>query len=264
MCAVPHLVRFTYSFRIEKSVSQRLSWALSHPEGAFFFSQKNTEEQNTQRFIKIAAPPPSPPPKGRGVITEIPMWGGCWLLFASSSVSTIAETLCVLCMPKAFCGLETCAKRLSELCALCERKNSAGWEKKLPSNLHESYLIERMRFISHRRTQKNRTRSIPQRHQVNRFHRTLQPPLAETLCDICMPKAFCEFKTVRKWVLFDLWVLWEKKSPLWEKELSCFFIMLLFCRQTTPFMIRKRLLICRTTGYLLNLEHIVKTNKKAK
>ena len=27
-------------------------------------------------------------------------------------------------MPKAFCGLEMCAKRLSELCALCERKNS--------------------------------------------------------------------------------------------------------------------------------------------
>ena len=27
-------------------------------------------------------------------------------------------------MPKAFCVLETCAKMLSELCALCERKNS--------------------------------------------------------------------------------------------------------------------------------------------
>ena len=27
-------------------------------------------------------------------------------------------------MPKAFCELEMCAKRLSELCALCERKNS--------------------------------------------------------------------------------------------------------------------------------------------
>ena len=27
-------------------------------------------------------------------------------------------------MPKAFCGLETCAKMLSELCALCERKIS--------------------------------------------------------------------------------------------------------------------------------------------
>ena len=71
---------------------------------------------------KIAAPPPTPPPKGRGVITEIPMLGGCRLLFASLLVSTIAETLCVLCMPKAFCGLEMCAKRLSELCALCERK----------------------------------------------------------------------------------------------------------------------------------------------
>ena len=51
------------------------------------------------------------------------MWGGCRLLFASLLVSTIAETLCVLCMPKAFCVLEMCAKRLSELCALCERKN---------------------------------------------------------------------------------------------------------------------------------------------
>jgi len=27
-------------------------------------------------------------------------------------------------MPEAFCGLEMCAKRLSELCALCERKTS--------------------------------------------------------------------------------------------------------------------------------------------
>jgi len=104
-------------------------------EGAFSFSQKNTDEQNPQRSErKIAAPPPTPPPKGRGVITEIPMLGGCRLLFASLSVSTIAETLCVLCMPKAFCGLEMCAKRLSELCALCERKNS-------PANLK--------RFFSH-------------------------------------------------------------------------------------------------------------------
>ena len=38
----------------------------------------------------------------------------------------IAVTLCVLCMPEAFCELETCAKMLSELCALCERKNSAA------------------------------------------------------------------------------------------------------------------------------------------
>ena len=35
----------------------------------------------------------------------------------------MAETLCVLCRPEAFCGLEMYAKNLRELCALCERKN---------------------------------------------------------------------------------------------------------------------------------------------
>ena len=34
-----------------------------------------------------------------------------------------------------------------------------------------------------------------------------------TLCDICMPEAFCEFETVRKKGLSNLWVLWEKNSP---------------------------------------------------
>ena len=50
-------------------------------EGTYFLSQKSTNEQNTQRPIKIEAPPPSPAgpspvpsPKGRGVITEIPLW----------------------------------------------------------------------------------------------------------------------------------------------------------------------------------------------
>ena len=35
---------------------------------------------------------------------------------------SLAVTLCELCMPKAFCGLKLCAKKLRELCALCERK----------------------------------------------------------------------------------------------------------------------------------------------
>ena len=84
MCAVPHLVCFTYSFRIEKSVSQRLSWTLSHPEGAFSFSQKNTEEQNTQGFTETLSQP------------------------ISQNLTAILEvTLCDICMPKAFCGLET-------------------------------------------------------------------------------------------------------------------------------------------------------------
>ena len=38
------------------------------------------------------------------------------------------------------------------------------WEKKLPSELFVCYLIEWVRSISHRKTQKNRTHSISQRH----------------------------------------------------------------------------------------------------
>ena len=52
--------------------------SFSH-RGHFFLSQIYTDEQNTQRPIKIEAPPPSPPPKGRGVITEIPLLSGCRL-----------------------------------------------------------------------------------------------------------------------------------------------------------------------------------------
>ena len=41
------------------------------------------------------------------------------------------------------------------LCAL--------WEKKLPSESHASHLIARVRSISHRRTQKNRTHRVSER-----------------------------------------------------------------------------------------------------
>ena len=33
---------------------------------------------------------------------------------------------------------------------------------------------------------------------------TQHPPLAITFCDICMPEAFCGFKTLRKKVLLNL------------------------------------------------------------
>ena len=38
-------------------------------------------------------------------------------------------------MPEAFCGLEMCAKRLSELCALCERKNLPSVRGKTPQRV---------------------------------------------------------------------------------------------------------------------------------
>ena len=58
---------------VRDKTPQRFACISSHQAGAFYFSQKNTEEQNTQRPTKIAAPPPTPPPEGRGVITEIPL-----------------------------------------------------------------------------------------------------------------------------------------------------------------------------------------------
>ena len=177
-----------------------------------FLTEEHRWTEHT-RVRKIAAPPPSPPPKGRGVITEIPMWGGCRLLFVSLSVSTIAETLCVLCMPKAFCGLETCAKRLSELCALCERKKYPLWEKELSSDSHGSYLNQRVRSISHRKTQKNRTHKGSQRHQVNRYHRTLQLILVERPLWILYAGGLLWVRNVGGKVLLNLWVLWEKNSP---------------------------------------------------
>ena len=64
--------------------------------------------------------------------------------------------LCDLCMPKAFCELEMCAKRLSELCALCERKKSPGWEKNSPATCM-SLILSRgcILFLTeeHRRTE---------------------------------------------------------------------------------------------------------------
>jgi len=70
---------------------------------------------------------------------------------------SLAVTLCDLCMPEAFCGLETV--RLKPPWTPC-----ALWEKELPSDSHASHLIASVRSISHRFTQKNGTHKAPQRH----------------------------------------------------------------------------------------------------
>ena len=87
------------------------------------------------RCQKDSGPSPDPSPKGRGVITEIPLCAGCRLLFASLLVSSLAITLCDLCMPEAFCGLEMCAKKLRELCALCERKKMSFVRERTPQRV---------------------------------------------------------------------------------------------------------------------------------
>ena len=81
----------------------------------------------------------------------------CWSLSLTVFTPAIAITFCEICMPEAFCGFETVRKYvLLTLWVL--------WEKELPSELFVCHLIEWVRPISHRFTQKNRTHSIPQRH----------------------------------------------------------------------------------------------------
>ena len=75
--------------------------SISH-EGAFFFSQKNTEEQNTQRFTETSSQPIS-----QNVTANL-----SW----KASVNSVCRRPSV--------GSKLCAKMLSELCALCERKIS--------------------------------------------------------------------------------------------------------------------------------------------
>ena len=42
---------------VREGTPQRLSWLLSHPEGAFYFSQKYTDEQNTQHSTETLSQP---------------------------------------------------------------------------------------------------------------------------------------------------------------------------------------------------------------
>ena len=42
---------------VREKTPQQLSWFLSHREGAYFLSQKSTDEQNTQQFTETLSQP---------------------------------------------------------------------------------------------------------------------------------------------------------------------------------------------------------------
>ena len=42
---------------VREKTPQRISSVISHMEGAFYFSQKNTDEQNTQGFTETLSQP---------------------------------------------------------------------------------------------------------------------------------------------------------------------------------------------------------------
>ena len=139
------------------------------------FSHRRTQNNRTHRVQKDDGPSPFPSwplplplPRREGrnhrdtpmanhqhitTIIQHPSLANHQHLTTITQHPSLAETLCVLCMPEAFCGLETVRKRaLLTLCAL--------WEIKLPSVLFMCCIIQWVRSISHRRTQKNRTHRV--------------------------------------------------------------------------------------------------------
>ena len=138
-------------------------WEIKLPSNsqAFFLtwrvrsiSHRFTQKNRTHRVQKDDGPSPFPSPEGKGSDHRDTPMANHQHLTTISQHPSLAVMLCELCMPEAFCGLEMCAKKA--LCAL--------WEIKLPSNSQAFFLTWRVRSISHRRIQKNRIHSIPQRH----------------------------------------------------------------------------------------------------
>ena len=119
---------------VRERTTQRVTCVSSFSEGAFYFSQIYTEEQNTQGFTETLSQPISQN------LTATFSSNALWTLYAEGVLW----------------ARNVRQKPPWTLCAL--------WEKKLPSVLFVCYLIERVRSISHRFTQMNRTHSIPQRH----------------------------------------------------------------------------------------------------
>ena len=106
-------------------------------------------------WVRGPSPFPSPQREGRNH-RDTPMANHQHLTTITQHPS-LAVMLCELCMPEAFCVLDTVRKKaLLTLWAL--------WEKELPSESHASHLLERVFSISHRKTQMNRTHRVSQRH----------------------------------------------------------------------------------------------------
>ena len=112
---------------------QRITCVSSHGEGAFYFSQSNTEEQNTQSFTETLSQPISQS------VTANVSW--------KASVTSVCRRRSVgsKCAPK---GSVNSVRSVRE---------------KTPSESQASLFSLRVHSISHRRTQMNRTHKVSQR-----------------------------------------------------------------------------------------------------
>ena len=133
------------SVRSVCSVRERTPHARLH----YFFSQKNTDEQNTQRPTETLSQP----------ITQSVTANVSW----KASVISVCRRRSVG-SKRWWKGSVISVYSVRERNTLCEKKEYFPWEKELPSESHASHLIARVRSISHRVTQKNRTHRVSQRH----------------------------------------------------------------------------------------------------
>ena len=156
-CAQMSSVRSVSSVR--EKTPQRVVCVSSHIEGAFFFSQKNTDEQNTQGFTETSSQPISQS------LTANVSW--------KASVNSVCRRRSV--------GSKLCAKMLSELCALCERKISPR--------------LSSVFFFSQKNTDEQNTQ-----HSTE----TLSQPISQNLTAI--------FSYNVLWILYAGGVLWDRNS----------------------------------------------------
>ena len=104
---------------------QRVTCVSSHSEGAFYFSQSNTEEQNTQGFTETLSQPITQN------LTAIFSWNVLWYLYAEGVLWTrnaggkVLLNLWVL--------WEKEIPSVREKDTLCEKKEYPPCEKELPS-----------------------------------------------------------------------------------------------------------------------------------
>ena len=93
---------------VRERTTQRVTCVSSLREGVFYFSQKNTDEQNTQTFTETLSQPIT---QNLTANTHHPTpffsWNALWPLYAEGVL-----------------WAQTVRQKLRELCALCERKIS--------------------------------------------------------------------------------------------------------------------------------------------
>ena len=94
----------------------------------------------------------------------------------------LAETLCVLCMPEAFWDLTPDPSPNGE------GSDYRGYPYFAACVVIGTCIYSDASLTNHQHLTTN----------------TQHPPLAVTLCDICMPEAFCGFETVRQKGLLNL------------------------------------------------------------